>query len=258
MKLSIALFTLCFLSFNFLANSQVIINEINVDENWVELYNTSNVQTVNVSNLRLCRRPAYATISNLTVLSGNTSLAPGAYVVIEWNQINTNQNELGLYKASGGYGATSSILDYVQYGGVASPTRALTAVNAGVWNSTSSFVPYPLGTNTLQNFNTAATGASDTNRHHWGEAAETESAANNCIDAYTLMTATRIFDMESGNADYETKGILESQQIIKATAIVDYDSALEILLTNGFEVQLGASFEAFIDGCNQGAGGIHN
>ena len=63
--------------------------------------------------------------------------------------------------------------------------------------------------------------------------------------------------IESAIADYETDGILESIQLIDATGIVDYDSQIEINLLPGFEVVIGAQFMAFIDGCNNGAGGLN-
>ncbi len=55
--------------------------------------------------------------------------------------------------------------------------------------------------------------------------------------------------------DYETSGNLSSDQLIVAGDTVDYDAAVDIDLLLGFEVQLGAVFNAFIDGCNNGGGG---
>ncbi len=60
---------------------------------------------------------------------------------------------------------------------------------------------------------------------------------------------------EVGIADYETSDSITSDQIIEATAIIDYDAVTEITLSFPFEVKLGATFEAFIDGCNNGGGG---
>jgi hypothetical protein len=62
---------------------------------------------------------------------------------------------------------------------------------------------------------------------------------------------------ETGIADFESSGPITSEQIIESTAIVDYDSALEINLNFPFEIELGAEFEAFIDGCNNGGGGLN-
>ncbi len=57
----------------------------------------------------------------------------------------------------------------------------------------------------------------------------------------------------SGDVDYmvkyETSGLLESQQHIISPADIQYDSGLEISLLSGFEVNVGAVFHAYIDGC---------
>ena len=90
--------------------------------------------------------------------------------------------------------------------------------------------------------------------------------SNNCSSTYFTVVMTLPVDyafagsggligVEIGVADYETDGILESTQTIDFSAIVDYDSAIEVNLLGGFETILGAQFEAFIDGCNGGLGG---
>ncbi len=58
--------------------------------------------------------------------------------------------------------------------------------------------------------------------------------------------------------DYETNGAISSSQHIGSSnpIQVDYDSAIEITLLPGFTVELGSEFNAFIDGCNGGTGGI--
>ena len=62
---------------------------------------------------------------------------------------------------------------------------------------------------------------------------------------------------EVGIADYETSGTILSTQLIGTAAKVDYDAAVDITLDFPFEVMDGAIFEAFIDGCNQGNGGVN-
>ena len=50
--------------------------------------------------------------------------------------------------------------------------------------------------------------------------------------------------------DYETNGSLQSTQTISCgSTVVDYGSQTFVELLQGFEVQLGAIFNAFIDGC---------
>lgn len=240
--------------------AQVIINEIDLQNNWIEVYNTSATQTVDISNYRLCRRPIYDAVSssNVTVLAGSPVLGPGDYVILEWDEINADENEIGLYLPSGSFGQSTNIVDYVQYGGIASPSRATTAVAAGVWNNVNTFVLLATGNNTLQNFNSAAQNAGDTDSNHWYEASSTMMADNGCPPDYTMSNGRLLFNIEDGNADYETGGVIESIQTITATAVVDYDSGMGICLNPGFTVDLGATFDAFIDGCNLGAGGNHN
>lgn len=72
---------------------------------------------------------------------------------------------------------------------------------------------------------------------------------------YTFAGSGGLTGVESGVADYETDGAIESTQTIDVSAIVDYDSAIEVNLLPDFETLLGAQFEAFIDGCNGGLGG---
>lgn len=237
---------------------QIIINEIDITNGWVELHNTSDA-TLDVSQLRLCKVPSYADISDLPILNGSTTMTPGSYVVVSWpSGISSSFAELGLYKSSGSFSIADNMIDYVKYGSASPVGRASLAVSIGVWDDATKFIPFPTtSTRTLQNFNPAAMGSHDTNSNHWWDGIATQGVVNTCIDNYTTMNATRIDDMESGNADYETDGALESEQIITTGAIVDYDSAQYIELFEKFEVELGAEFLAFIEGCNAGMGGLH-
>ncbi|NNL93813.1 MAG: S8 family serine peptidase [Saprospiraceae bacterium] len=57
--------------------------------------------------------------------------------------------------------------------------------------------------------------------------------------------------------DYETDGVIDAFQVLDSLAIVDYDSGIEINLLAGFEIKQGALFYAFINGCNNGNGGLN-
>ena len=85
-----------------------------------------------------------------------------------------------------------------------------------------------------------------------GPTAETPGDTNmdNTCPASLMLTGTI-----STNEDYETSGDITSDQIIQASAVVDYDAVTEINMVFPFEVQLGAVLDAFIDGCNGGMGG---
>ncbi len=156
---------------------QVIINELRLDNNWVELYNAADT-AVDVASWELCNRPAYATISGLTIISGNTNMPGKSYLVLEWAQITSGTNELGLY-AQSGFGDPANIRDYVMYGGVPGSSRASVAVTAGVWSSTTDFVPLPpLDRHVLECINFVAEDGTDTDLDDWAAGFRTIGASN--------------------------------------------------------------------------------
>ena len=85
-----------------------------------------------------------------------------------------------------------------------------------------------------------------------GPSTDTYGSTNKYCPISLNLTGTEI-----GVADYETSGDIISTQTINATAQVDYDAETSIILNPGFSTKLGAVFYAFIDGCNDGAGGIN-
>lgn len=80
-----------------------------------------------------------------------------------------------------------------------------------------------------------------------------------CPQAYSSANDNPLTGIVLADEDFETNGIIESDQIIgdinnpggspNTNIDVFYDSKLSILLQQGFETILGVSFEAFIDGC---------
>jgi len=54
---------------------------------------------------------------------------------------------------------------------------------------------------------------------------------------------------QSNNSDYASGGYISSDQVINSPAEVDYDATTEISLLQNFEVQAGAVFHAYINGC---------
>jgi len=69
------------------------------------------------------------------------------------------------------------------------------------------------------------------------------------VCAPNYIGGNQLIGTEMATADYETDGSIESIQTIDATAIIDYDSKVDITLQPGFETIVGACFHAFIDGC---------
>jgi len=75
------------------------------------------------------------------------------------------------------------------------------------------------------------------------------------IDCNSMLTLSGTV---SANLDVESSDWIESTQLLDATAVVDYDAAISIELKPNFEAELGAQLQAFIDGCNNGSGGLLN
>ncbi|MEX1188807.1 MAG: hypothetical protein WED33_06070, partial [Bacteroidia bacterium] len=118
------------------AQSGVVINEIGAN-NQVEFKNTG-LSMVDISSYYLCDFPTYTQISNLTLVSGSTMLAPGALVVIGGWNIDENDSELGLY-SSPNYSSAAAIVAYVEWGS-SGHQRSSVAQSAGIWTA-NNFVP---------------------------------------------------------------------------------------------------------------------
>lgn len=124
----------------------ILISEISVCDQQVELFNAGTT-TVDLSAWRLCNFPEYDDLGDavaVTVISGSLMLTPGAYVTVEWLDIDASAGELGLYLPTGGFGDPASIHDYVQYNSI-NNTRASVAVSAGVWDDAALDVTAPTG-----------------------------------------------------------------------------------------------------------------
>ncbi|MDA8693025.1 trypsin-like peptidase domain-containing protein [Saprospiraceae bacterium] len=87
---------------------------------------------------------------------------------------------------------------------------------------------------------------------------EINNSGSPCFSNLTHVNG--LMQSETSVADYESSGYIRTTlpTVLDSNAKVDYDATLYIELNAGFEVKLGAEFEAFIDGCNNGSGGINN
>lgn len=88
------------------------------------------------------------------------------------------------------------------------------------------------------------------------QGAITETPGNTNVNSNCLSNAN-LSGIETGIADYESSDNITSSQTISSTAQVDYDAANSILLLHPFTVETGAVLYIFIDGCNNGSGGIN-
>lgn len=132
---------------SFVLKSQVVINEVIYSPSQtVELKNLGS-SNVDVSSYWLCTFPAYAQVSGLTVLSGNTMLGPGELLVLSGHTYNAADDELGLYTSSG-FANSNNIIDYVEWGSTGH-ARSTVAQMAGIWSS-GDFVNDVTGTGSLE------------------------------------------------------------------------------------------------------------
>ncbi|MEM7551288.1 MAG: spondin domain-containing protein [Bacteroidota bacterium] len=115
----------------------VVINEVDYNAQFVELFNNGNV-SIDVSSFWLCLGPGtYVQIGNLTPEIGNLELAVGEFVVLPYTQLSENSG-LGLYSTNS-FASADAIVDFVQWGEAGSP-RENVAVEAGIW-TLGEFVP---------------------------------------------------------------------------------------------------------------------
>jgi len=70
-----------------------------------------------------------------------------------------------------------------------------------------------------------------------------------CPPSYSIANNNKLTGLQTSHTDFETNSIIQSDETINDNTTVFYDSATLIEMLNGFEVKIGAFFNAFIDGC---------
>lgn len=83
------------------------------------------------------------------------------------------------------------------------------------------------------------------------------NCGTNCYSALTNSNGLSTTETSLSTADYESSDWISTNAptTIQSGAVVDYDAVDYIELNADFTVEQGAVFNAFIDGCNNGAGG---
>ena len=93
--------------------------------------------TRDISNHRLCSKFAYTNsglATDMNVISGSLTLAPGDTVVLDGFSLDDVAADLGLYIPTGSFADSSNILDFTQWGS-AGNGRESVAVAAGIWSA---------------------------------------------------------------------------------------------------------------------------
>lgn len=117
------------------AQSDVRILSVNIDYGSVELTNLGDVAEP-IGTWWFCNFPAYDQIMDMAVLNdvnGDLALDPGETIIVQWEEAQGGDGELGLYIFDS-FGNSSFMVDYMEWGS-AFHFRESVAVSAGVWNS---------------------------------------------------------------------------------------------------------------------------
>lgn len=119
------------------------ITEVRPDTDEVEVTNISTESLTTSQILFFCHRLIYPSIA-----SGTTWTA-GESKVFTLTSLNDTDSDVWLFR-DGNFDSTASIIHGVKYGPQAAVGRTNVAVAAGIWPSTSAFVPAPGAGNSIQ------------------------------------------------------------------------------------------------------------
>ncbi len=155
-------------------SANIVINEVAYLSGEVELTNTGDAG-MDVSDYFLCLGPGtYIQVGGI-IASGDANLAPGAFLVLDYDMPNATGG-LGLYRNNSGFGDAANIADFVQWGDAGS-ARENVAVAAGIWTD-GDFVPVLGNANNSIVFDGNGNAASD-----WAETATVTLGAANVTTA---------------------------------------------------------------------------
>ena len=126
----------------------------------------------------------------MNFLQGSSTIQPGRYVRVSWNDISAISGEIALMKSSSTY-FSEVMEDYVQYGSPAQ-SRSHIAVNAGLWNDNTKFVASPgisLSIGLDANYYNSGEAS---NQGSWEEQAPTPSKQNICNNYLNLTSSINL------------------------------------------------------------------
>jgi hypothetical protein len=124
-----------------------IINEIS-SAGLIEILNIG-VDSINLAGYQLCNNGNYQELVAADVNCGELFLAPGEFVVIDYNAItlDPSDGEMALY-IDANFGSNQSIVDYVQWGAT-SHLRTNIAIGAGIWTAGDAVAPFAASSSLL-------------------------------------------------------------------------------------------------------------
>jgi len=180
---------------------QILINEVNPSQQWVELHN-SGPNTINIDDWYLCNNGNCDQVNSTEVnfLHGTSSIPSNGYVRIAWNDITLGSGEIALMKsASTSYWELME--DYVQYGGP-NQARSYIAKKAGLWNERSSFVTAPAANLSIGLDAYPYTNGEDTDQGSWEEQFPTPSRQNVCYPYLNLTSPIQLGVYAANQIDF--------------------------------------------------------
>lgn len=161
----------------------VIINEVNVDNQWLELVNHGSTP-VDISDWYLCNSGCdLFTSAEVGILNGSLIIPPGGYSRVGWTGITSGSGQIALMKSKANYFETME--DYLQYGS-GNQSRSSIAVLAGVWGNQLLAAPSPIPGQSIGLIEGIYTSGEDSNSSYWDVQSPTPSAANTCASFLEL------------------------------------------------------------------------
>lgn len=226
--------------YTFSATDKVLINEVNPQKKWTELYNPSK-PIIDLSSYYFTNGSSTQTLANMTILNGNLTLDSAQYVVLNWTNMGQNDGELALFN---GNPTTAEMKDYVQYGS-GNHARAGAAVMAQVWDNASSFLSSITAdtlTHSLNGNNNYASGKV-TNSTTFVTQRQTPTYRNLLCPPNILLTGNIL------DARYSSTGIVEIMGNMSNISMVKSSSPTYIQLKVNTLIDAGAKFQAQIGAC---------
>ena len=230
----------------------IIINEVNQADGWLELYNASSTVTTDVTDWILYDFPEIDSISsteNVTILSGNPVMGPNTYLVINWDILSTVDGEVALF-SSRDFLNPDALVDYMQYGN-GHHRKAALATEKGIWDDPAAFVPNPTtASNSLVMSDQFANGPADTQSTDWVEGVSSLGANNNGGNAMPCPPLLLLNNNPITPMTYQAQAIISTGRIgNNASVETSFLAEDNVMLNDPFQVDQGGILVADIRDC---------